>query len=153
MSSEETELAASDNEPLEHSPEDPELEEAVRATNALWEVELEFRRHRRLFRKYGISLEKYKEMYDLQCGRCAACKNFFDQLDVDHCHTLGQVRGLLCRGCNLTLGRYRDDPDRLEESAQRLEASARRRRGLAVYVRERAPIWPIPRWLRRGRSL
>lgn len=56
-----------------------------------------------LKRTYGITLEKYKEMLKEQDHVCALCKNPQKgkrPLVVDHCHTTGQIRGLLCYGCN-----------------------------------------------------
>jgi hypothetical protein len=40
--------------------------------------------------------------------QCAACHST-DNLCIDHCHQTGQVRGVLCNTCNLTLGRLHED--------------------------------------------
>lgn len=69
-------------------------------------------------KQYGISLDDYYEMLDKQNGTCAICKTdvpnkrtkFFA---VDHCHTTGKVRGLLCSSCNRGLGLFRDNENLL----------------------------------------
>ena len=58
---------------------------------------------------YNMSLEKYNELYTNQQGLCKICRNFNDLLFVDHCHTTGKVRGLLCNNCNSGLGFFRDN--------------------------------------------
>jgi Recombination endonuclease VII len=69
-------------------------------------------------------MEDYRRMLSKQNGACAICKQVFQEtLAVDHCHTTGKVRGLLCRKCNTGLGNYGDDPGRLREAAAYLEAS------------------------------
>lgn len=40
---------------------------------------------------------------------------------VDHCHTTGKVRGILCDDCNISLGKMADDPERLKRAAVYLE--------------------------------
>jgi hypothetical protein len=46
-----------------------------------------------------------------QDGRCAICGRKTDRLFVDHCHTRGHVRGLLCQTCNTFLGWYEKKAD------------------------------------------
>jgi hypothetical protein len=56
--------------------------------------------------KYGLTEEQYIEMFNSQGGVCAICKFpcvSGDKLCVDHNHTTGEVRGLLCRSCNLAV--------------------------------------------------
>lgn len=56
-----------------------------------------------LKRIYGITLETYREMLKSQNGVCAICKKpqkGVRPLVVDHCHSTGAIRGLLCYGCN-----------------------------------------------------
>jgi len=72
-------------------------------------------RERHLVRKYGVNLSNYAVMLSAQGGKCAICQSaeedqFKGVFHVDHCHTTGKVRGLLCRGCNHMLGVVGDDP-------------------------------------------
>lgn len=46
------------------------------------------------------------------------------RLSVDHDHETGQIRELLCSGCNLMLGCAKDDPARLEAGAAYLRRHA-----------------------------
>lgn len=59
-------------------------------------------------RKYGISLREYEELFESQSGICLICQRHADKfkrkLVVDHDHSTGEVRGLLCFGCNMKLG-------------------------------------------------
>lgn len=67
-----------------------------------------------LKRKYGITEERYNEMVVAQNNVCAICgKPSERRLDVDHNHTTGQVRELLCGRCNKGLGLFNDDPELL----------------------------------------
>lgn len=69
-----------------------------------------------LRRKYGITLAQYDELKAKQGGGCAICKATVGEakrgraLYVDHDHTSGEVRGLLCGRCNTAIGYLRDHP-------------------------------------------
>lgn len=59
--------------------------------------------------RYGITLEEFDEMVARQGGLCAICREA-PATDVDHDHTSGRARGILCEPCNGTIGLFHDDP-------------------------------------------
>lgn len=62
-------------------------------------------RERQLRSRYGMLLEEYSALLKLQNGACASCKKKWKQLlYVDHSHSDGHIRGLLCAGCNSIAG-------------------------------------------------
>ena len=69
---------------------------------------------RHLERKYGLTRIEWVAMLKGQRGKCAICKMKFSEgqkICVDHCHTTGRVRGLLCDLCNKGIGAMRDDAE------------------------------------------
>lgn len=68
-------------------------------------------------RKFGISHAEYAELHQKQGGVCAICKKpetatrngKVKSLAVDHCHTTGRIRGLLCADCNTGIGKLKED--------------------------------------------
>jgi transcription elongation factor Elf1 len=80
-------------------------------------------------RQYGITLQEYNDMLEKQDYKCAICGNEDEvegrKLAIDHCHTSGAVRGLLCGKCNRGLGLFYDNQDLLEKAKQYLYANAR----------------------------
>ena len=64
--------------------------------------------------RYGLPVGEYDAMLDRQNGSCACCQIPSDvPLVVDHRHSDGKVRGLLCSPCNTALGLMGEDPSRL----------------------------------------
>ncbi len=84
------------------------------------------RRWARLEKLYGLTETKYNELLASQNYGCAICENLSpgvtkdgheDIFKVDHNHTTGKVRGLLCNKCNIGIGQMEDDPDRVLRAA------------------------------------
>jgi len=82
-------------------------------------------REARIKHRYGITIDDYQKLLELQEGKCAVCKqlpgdnvraHWGGKLCIDHCHDTGKVRGLLCNDCNLAVG-YGKTPDILERAA------------------------------------
>lgn len=71
-----------------------------------------------LRKMYGITLEEYNRMLTAQNNVCAICKSAPDKiaLAVDHCHSTGKIRGLLCANCNKILGHAKDNVVILREA-------------------------------------
>jgi hypothetical protein len=74
---------------------------------------------------FGINLEDYNNMLLAQGNVCAICKKeesvisvngSTKALAVDHCHTTGKVRGLLCQKCNQAIGLFNDDLEKLNSA-------------------------------------
>lgn len=76
-----------------------------------------------LNRRYGLTPDKFNELYQDQRGLCAICQRpLGDSLHVDHDHSCcpGEVntcgfciRGLLCMNCNTGLGKFHDSRELL----------------------------------------
>lgn len=88
------------------------------------QANVEGQRRRRLA-SHGLTPDAYDRMLEDQGGGCAICGTTdtgrrTGVFAIDHDHRTGRVRGLLCSSCNNGLGRFGDDPDRLERAAQYL---------------------------------
>ena len=87
-------------------------------------------REQHLKRSYGIGRNEYNVLLKEQNNKCAICKspepkgkhnnNYFP---VDHCHTTGKIRGLLCHNCNTALGLVGDNVDTLHKMIEYLSTN------------------------------
>lgn len=91
-------------------------------TREHYEANKNIRRKWTLKKKYGITISEHDALFASQDKCCAICKTASARnWDTDHCHTSGQVRGILCHQCNLMLGAARDNPDVLEAGIEYLK--------------------------------
>lgn len=90
------------------------------------------RKHYYLTYRYGLTKEQIAFLLEQRNGRCAACgeaetypatNGGTRDLAIDHCHTTGKIRGLLCHRCNAVLGYCKDSPDLLRRLALYLEVA------------------------------
>lgn len=76
-------------------------------------------------KKYGLTREEVIDMHEVRNHKCDICGNDSDHryetLCVDHCHTSGKVRGLLCFSCNTLLGNAKDNVEVLKNAIIYLE--------------------------------
>lgn len=84
------------------------------------------KRNRRLRENYGITHEYYEELLRCQNGVCAICgnghvgRNNASHFAVDHDHSSGKIRGLLCSKCNMGIGYFGDDIAKLQNAIEYL---------------------------------
>lgn len=82
-------------------------------------------------RKYGIEWEEFERAYIHSQGKCEICQKPLalvtikgdgqESASIDHCHTTGKIRGILCRHCNVALGHFRDSRLHLENAIKYLD--------------------------------
>jgi Recombination endonuclease VII len=86
---------------------------------------------------YGLTEETYNALLERQNGTCAICGKKA-KLNIDHDHVTGQVRGLLCHGCNALLGKYERYDNDIEKMQKRItyhEEQAKNLRKAIPYLR------------------
>lgn len=76
--------------------------------------------------RYGITVEQYDAQLLKQNGLCAICKKppingSGKKLHIDHDHSTGVFRGLLCHGCNTGLGNFGENENTLINAASYLK--------------------------------
>jgi len=67
---------------------------------------------------FGITIEDFEKKLSLQQNKCLGCgKEFTEKGDacLDHNHTSGKIRGILCRNCNLAVGGAKDNIEILKK--------------------------------------
>lgn len=83
------------------------------------------------YKKLGVCNTQYEEMLVSQKGCCAICKtklnsSRYTKFAVDHNHTTGEVRGLLCMACNTGIGLMKDSIIRLQSAITYLQGFDRK---------------------------
>ncbi len=77
-----------------------------------------------LRKRYKITLEDYNELllkFNHQCALCFSKEN----LCIDHDHTTNEIRGILCKTCNMMLGLAKDRLDILQRAQEYLQSEER----------------------------
>lgn len=96
----------------------PKVPKPPRQPREYTPAERQLRRERKIARKYGLSKQQWEKLFLEQRRRCGICERRDSGSKygwaTDHCHENGQVRGILCHGCNLGLGAFRDNIAALE---------------------------------------
>lgn len=79
--------------------------------------------------RYGLTIEQLDAIVVAQDDRCAICRKEWGEgkgPGVDHDHETGLVRGMLCHKCNIAIGHFDDDPERMRAAAEYIEQHAKR---------------------------
>ena len=101
---------------------DGEYQRKYREINSERVKELSRKTH--IMRKFGITIEEYDAMFSAQNGVCAICENICAtgyKLAVDHNHTTGKIRALLCKNCNTAIGLLKENTDTMTKAIKYLE--------------------------------
>lgn len=77
--------------------------------------------------RYGMTDEHWAQLLVAQGSSCGICRSAEPRggknWSVDHCHETGRVRGILCSVCNLALGHFDDDLERIQNALIYLQAT------------------------------
>lgn len=71
-----------------------------------------------LKRQYGLTENGYSDLLEKQNNKCAICKVPFKKrsIHIDHHHSTGKLRDILCNACNRGLGMFKDSISILQEA-------------------------------------
>lgn len=93
----------------------------------------EYERAGKLRTKYGTTPEVRQEMFDAAGGKCEICglelvyqssRTGKNKACLDHDHATGAIRGILCSNCNMGIGYFKDDPERLASAISYLHKAS-----------------------------
>jgi hypothetical protein len=107
-------------------------------------------RAKRLMDNYKLTVEMYDAIFAFQGGVCYACEQPEPvkgrRLSVDHDHTTGKIRGLLCSRCNPLLGK-------IENAYKRYGLGKITTLTVAIFAKRIAYYLELtPAWLALGRD-
>lgn len=99
-----------------------ENRERMNERNRTWvlnnkEHALKLKRFAKVKQMYGLSKTQYLDLLNTHNHKCSICgeketvslKGTVWNLSIDHCHTTGKIRGLLCAQCNVGLAKFREN--------------------------------------------
>jgi hypothetical protein len=72
-------------------------------------------------RTHGLTLAELRLLEESAGGVCEICKKHVGELHIDHDHTTGKVRGMLCGSCNRALGLFHEDVEALRSAIAYLQ--------------------------------
>lgn len=100
----------------------PSLDRCVNCARDWWRAQKTERTGHR-WSKYGLTPTDVLEMLSEQSSRCAICSKAItaEKCHVDHDHSTGAIRGLLCKRCNCSIGHFDEDPVILRMAATYIE--------------------------------
>ena len=87
----------------------------------------EGQKFKRVYNNYNLTENELNSLYLSQDKRCKICNIQYEKVSehgglyIDHCHSTGKVRGLLCASCNRLLGNCKDDINILNSAIQYLQ--------------------------------
>lgn len=93
---------------------------------------------RRKEKEHGAEEGTYVRLLAAQSGVCAICFKLPDdkfRLSIDHCHKANEIRGLLCRRCNVSIGQFEDDPYLLVAAAVYVAKNQEQKQALVDVLR------------------
>ena len=71
--------------------------------------------------RYGITQLEWNALADKQGNACAICQDPTKPLHLDHCHTSGKNRALLCSNCNTAIGLFGEEVELLLKAVAYIE--------------------------------
>ena len=101
---------------------DKDYQRYLKSVNYIPISPIERKRWNAIWRKYKITQQEYDKLLKRQKGVCKGCGLIPKKMCVDHDHTTGKVRGLLCADCNMALGLIRDNPLTLQRLTRYLKS-------------------------------
>ncbi len=94
-------------------------EKARRLANPL------YKRQVHLKNRYNLTLEQFDQMLKSQNNQCLICEEILKPTShgrhIDHCHTTGKVRGILCQRCNTGIGKFEENVNLLKKAIAYIE--------------------------------
>ncbi len=82
----------------------------------------DYRRWSNIRIRYKITKEQYNEIVESQDGKCVLChEDIGPKSVIDHCHSSGVVRGILCNNCNALVGFSKESIEVLNRTIEYLK--------------------------------